>query len=533
MERQILALLAAALLILATTTRPLLAQTHHGVVEFETSCDASAEADINNGVAHLHHMMYDVSAQAFAAAAEADPECAMAHWGLAMTQLHPLWAPPTEEEVQKGRDAVAKARSVGSEDERERAYIEAIGAFFETDGDFPTRLAAWEAKQRTVYEKHLDDEDAGAFSALAKLAVASKSDKTFAANKEAGALVEKLHAEHPEHPGLFHYTIHAYDNPVLAEQALDAARGYDKLAPEVPHALHMPSHIFVRVGEWEDVADWNRRSAAAALKHSSGGLTTMHYPHAIDYLVYARLQQGRDDDATKALDELRGNGPFRPELAAAYALAAAPARLALERRSWADAADLSVREPADFSWDRFPAAESITWFAKGLGAARTENIEGANAALEHLDQIHQQLAEAGDAYWAVHTDAQRKAVGAWIAFAEGDAKEALQMMQAAAEIEDSVDKHPVTPGAVLPARELLGEMLLEMERPAEALAAFEASLAVSPKRLNSLSGAGRAAELAGDREKAAAYYRDAVALVEGADSVARPRMADARRVAGE
>ena len=532
MERQISAVVATALLILATTT-PLQAQTHHGVVEFETTCDASVEADLNAGVAHLHHMMYDASAEAFTAAAEADPDCAMAHWGLAMTQLHPLWAPPTAEEVQKGRDAVAKARSVGTDDERERAYIEAIAAFFETEGDFPTRLAAWEAKQGAVFHAHPDDEDAGAFSALAQLAVASKSDKTFAANKKAGMLVEKLHAEHPEHPGLFHYTIHAYDNPVLAERALEAARGYDKLAPEVPHALHMPSHIFVRVGEWDDVVDWNRRSAAAALKHPIGGQTSMHYPHAVDYLVYARLQQGRDDEAISVLDELGSKGPFRPEFAAAYALAAAPARVPLERRAWADAAALPVREPADFAWDRFPAAESITWFAKGIGAARTGDVDGANEALEQLDQIHAKLTEAADAYWAVHTDAQRKAVAAWIALANGDDKEALQMMQAAADIEDSVDKHPVTPGAVLPARELLGEMLLEMERPSEALAAFEASLAVSPKRLNSLSGAGRAAELAGDREKAAAYYRDAAALVKEADAVTRPRMADVRRMAGE
>ncbi len=527
MMRQLFAVAATAF-VTATT---LFAQHEHGVVELETTCEADAHADLTNGVALLHHMMYEQSAEAFDAAAEADPQCAMAQWGIAMTQLHPLWAPPTKDELKRGREAVSKARALEPSNARERAYIEAIAAFFEMEGDFGERLAAWEEMQRAVYAAHPDDEDAGAFAALARLAVAPKNDKTFAAQKEAGMLVEKLHAEHPEHPGLFHYTIHAYDNPVLAERALEVAHAYDKLAPEVPHALHMPSHIFVRVGDWDNVASWNRRSADAALKHPVGGVTSMHYAHAIDYLVYARLQQGRDADAVAAIEELEAVRAIQPHLVSAYALAAAPARVALERRNWADAAALPVRHPDSFAWEDFPAAESITWFARGVGAARVGDTDGAREALEQLDVLYKRL--EGDAYWAVHTDAQRKAVAAWLAFAKDNSKEALKLMQAAADIEDSVDKHPVTPGAVLPARELLGEMLLEMDRPAEALAAFEASLDVSIKRLNSLSGAGRAAELAGDREKALGYYREAAALVEGVDAVDRPRITEARRVAGE
>ncbi len=527
MKRRVLSIVVMAVF----TAAPLIAQHHHGVVQFETTCDAGVATHINEGVALLHHMMYEQSAEAFQAAADADAECAMAHWGLAMTQLHPLWAPPTAGELQKGSKAVEKARAIGTDDARERAYIDAIAAFFQTEGDFPARLAAWEESQRAVYSSHPDDEDAGAFSALARLAVAPKNDKTFAAQKEAGALTERLHAEHPEHPGFFHYTIHAYDNPVLAEQALDVARGYDQLAPEVPHALHMPSHIFVRVGDWDGVASWNRRSADAALKHPVGDLTSMHYAHAIDYLVYAHLQQGRDEDAIAAIGELEAKGPFQPHLGTGYALAAVPARVALEGRDWTEAAALPVRHPESFDWESVPAAESITWFARGLGAARTGDKESAREAIDRLDDLYEKLER--DAYWRVHTDAQRTAVAAWLAYAEEKPKEALQLMRAAADIEDSVDKHPVTPGAVLPARELLGEMLLLMERPEEALAAFESSLDVSKKRLNSLSGAGRAAELAGDREKATAYYREAVALIEGIESVDRPRIADAKRAAGD
>lgn len=527
MVRHLFTVLATALL----TSTTLFAQHDVGVVDFETSCASAAEADINTGVALLHHMMYEQAEDAFENAAAADPDCAMAHWGVAMTQLNPLWAPPSENALKRGGEAISKARSIGTSDPREQAYIDAIAAFFETPGSFGERLTAWESAQSDLYATYPHDEDAGAFSALAQLAVAPKSDKTFAAQKKAGILTEKLQAEHPQHPGFFHYTIHAYDNPVLADRALEVARRYDKLAPEVPHALHMPSHIFVRVGEWEDVASWNIRSAEAALKHSGHGHTSLHYPHAIDYLVYARLQRGRDADAMAALDELEENGPYQPNLASAYALAAAPARVALERRDWAAAESLPVRHPEAFPWENYPAGESITMFARGLGAARTGDIDAAREALTQLDALYERLSD--DAYWSVLTDAQRKAVAAWISYAEGDEKEALQMMQAAADIEDSVDKHPVTPGAVLPARELLGEMLLLTDRPEEALAAFEATLDISAKRLNSLTGAGRAAELAGDREKAMAYYREAAALVDGKDSVERPRMADARKMAGK
>jgi tetratricopeptide (TPR) repeat protein len=507
------------------------AQQHLGVINFETSCADEVGEDINSAVALLHHMMYEQAEAIFDGVAEADPQCAMASWGVAMSQLHPLWAPPTEVEIQNGVEAVARAREIGAKSDREQAYIDAIGAFFETDGGFPTRVAAWEKGQRAVLDAYPDDVDAGAFAALAALAVAPKSDATFEAQEKAGALLERLRNEAPEHPGLFHYTIHAYDNPRLADKALQVAQGYDKLAPEVPHALHMPSHVFVRVGMWDDVVSWNRRSADAARKHPVGGNTSMHFSHALDYLVYAHLQKGDDAAALEASRELAGEESYQPNLASAYALAAAPARFALERREWDEAAELPVAEPESFPWADFPAAESITWFARGIGAARTGDTDGANEALGRLDEIHETLETGGDTYWATQTDAQRRAVRAWVAYAAGNEEQALELMRGAADVEDSVDKHPVTPSSVLPARELLGEMLLLVDQPEDARVAFEASLKVSKNRLNSLSGAGRAAELSGDREAAMEYYSHVIELVNQRPDVARPRVEDARRLA--
>jgi len=526
--RRLRILLVVALVTVATSG-PVAAQHDLGTVDFATSCAPEVGEDINTAVALIHHMMYEQAESTFRTAAETDPACAMAYWGVAMAQLHPLWAPPTELEVQKGKEAVAKAQEIGAETEREQSYVDAIAAFFETTGDFSTRIAAWEAAQRAVRESHPDDVDAGAFAALAALAAAPKSGSAFEAQEQAGALLERLHSEAPEHPGLFHYTIHAYDNPRLAEKALQVAQDYDKLAPEVPHALHMPSHIFVRVGAWDDVVNWNRRSADAAMKHPVDGRTSMHFAHALDYLVYAHLQKGDDAAALKASTELAAKSSYQPTLASAYALAAAPARFALERRAWDEAAVLPVRQPETYPWVDFPAAESITWFARGIGASRIGDVESANEALSQLDILYDKMDTAGDTYWTILTDAQRLAVRAWIEYAGGNKDRALELMHEAADVEDSVDKHPVTPSSVLPARELLGEMLLLENRPADALTAFEASLDVSKNRLNSLSGAGKAAELAGDDERAGEYYSKVVALVQSESDASRPRLEDARR----
>jgi tetratricopeptide (TPR) repeat protein len=293
----------------------------------------------------------------------------------------------------------------------------------------------------------------------------------------------------PEHPGLFHYIIHAYDNPVLAGDAVEIARGYDKLAPNVPHALHMPSHIFVRLGFWQDAIDWNIRSAAAAKMNSLGDAISLHYVHALDYLMYSYLQQGKDNLAKDILKQVN-ESEHEDSFIAAYGIAASQARYVLERKKWDQAAILPVRTHKMFPWDKYPWCESIIYFTSGLGAARINNLITANNALLKLNEMYDKTVRVGQNYWAILIDAQRKTVEAWIAYSEGKLTEALELMKKAADLEDSVDKHPVTPGAVLPARELLGEMLLLMKNPVEALYAFEMSLKISPNRFNSLYGAG-------------------------------------------
>lgn len=491
-----------------------------GKVDFPISYGLETQSKFKRGLALLHHMMYAQAEKEFAALAEEYPDCAMAYWGIAMSRFHPLWAVPSEKDLRQGWSAIGRAKALNVPTQREQAYIGAIEAFYKDwqDVEHPKRLIAWEAAQEKVYKENPEDIDAAAFYALAHLSTAPKADKTFKHQKEAGALLEKLYAKAPEHPGVLHYTIHAYDNPMLASRAVEVARAYDKIAPDVPHALHMPSHIFVRLGLWPDAIDWNARSAAAAMRQSVGGVASLHYIHAQDYLVYAYLQQGQDKMAENVLREINTIENYQDSFASAYGIAAAQARYPLERGQWAEAAALQLRTHSSFPWDKHPWFESITYFARGLGAARSGDSGAARKAIEKLNTSYERAVNAGQNYWAVHVDAQRKAVAAWIALSEGKEVEALQMMREAADIEDSVDKHPVTPGAVLPARELLGDMLVLLGKPAEAIRAYEASLNVSPNRFNSLHGAGRAAELAGDSAKAKLYYSTLLKLTANVDS---------------
>ena len=505
------------------------AQGSLGVVEFETSCIEAVSNDFNRGVALLHHMMYVQAEQVFTEISEKDPDCAMAYWGLAMTQLHPLWAPPSKEELAKGLFAAKTAQSKNPPTAREQAYVTAIIGFydgFETK-DHQARIAIWEEGQKKVMEANPDDEDAVAFYALSHLATALKEDKTFTHQKESGAILEGLFVKVPEHPGVFHYTIHAYDNPALAEKAVPVARGYDKLAPDVPHALHMPSHIFVRLGMWPEVIDWNIRSADAAKRQSPPDAVSLHYAHAADYLIYSYLQEGQDKKAAKVLTELNEIANYQDSFASAYGVAGAQARYPLERMKWEDAASLDLRTHKDFAWDKYPQYEAITYFAKGIGAARSGKVEAAEKDLAKLNELYNQTVKNGENYWAVIVDSQRQSVAAWIEYAKGNKNEALSMMEKAAETEDSVDKHPVTPGAVLPARDLLGDMLIDMGKPAMALVAYEKSLQISPNRFYSLYGAGYAAELSGNSEKATMYYQELIKVAANADSP-RPRIDKAK-----
>ncbi len=479
-----------------------------GTVDFMTSCSPEIMEPFNRGVALLHHMMYAASEQTFMAVAQADPNCAMAHWGIAMTLLHPLWAPPSEAELAKGWNAVQKAVALNPSTAREKGYVAAVEAFYK-DWEMvkhKARIGRWEAAQKKLHKAHPEDIEAGALYALAHLAIAPKGDKFFAHQKQAGALLETLHAKAPEHPGLFHYIIHAYDNPMLASRAVKVARGYLKLAPNVPHALHMPSHIFVRLGLWPDVVEWNTRSATAANKLSVDKPVSLHAIHAMDYLMYAYLQQAQDIKAQELLGNINGIEMYQDSFASAYGIAAAQARYVLERQQWVDAAKLPARTHQSFAWEKYPWYESMTYFARGLGAARSGKISEVEKALEKLDAAHERTVQARETYWAIQVDSQRKSVVAWKTFAEGKKAQAVKTMREAADLEDSVDKHPVTPGAVLPARELLGDMLMELEKYREALEAYKASLKISPNRLNSLYGAGQAAEGAQDLGTARMYY---------------------------
>lgn len=508
MKPALLFSLLGSLLVPAALAQHDTRHARHGVVEFETSCEPAAQERINAGLALLHHMMYEQAEAEFVAASESDDACAMARWGVAMSVIHPLWGErPSDADLEKGQAALERARALDPT-EREAAYLDATGAFFADwqNTAYAEQLAAFELGFKNLHEAYPDDVDAAAFYALGHLATAPKEDKEFTHQRTAGALLEELHATHPEHPGLFHYTIHAYDNPALADRAATAAQDYDDLAPSVPHALHMPSHIFVRLGHWPETIDWNRRSAAAALRQPVNGMTSMHYAHALDYLAYAYLQQGQDEKAKDVHADLMDVSNFQPTFATAYAIAAVQARPSLERGEWGEAASLPVRTHGAFPWDRFPGAEAITHFARGLGAARAGNADAARSAIAELDALHARMTESGETYWATLADAQRTAVAAWIAFEAGAAETALERMRTAAELEDSVDKHPVTPGAVLPARELLGDVLLALDRPEEALEAYEAALRISPNRLNSLYGAARAAEQLGDHERARDLY---------------------------
>ncbi len=470
-----------------------------GSVNFATSCSAGANSHVQRGLALLHHMMYERAAKSFAAADDAQSDCAMAYWGQAMSFVHPIWSdPPAAPLFEKGAQLADTAMAKGAKSARERAYIEAVQAYYKPgkSAKEAENLRAFASSWAKVHQLYPDDPDAALFYALAQLATADPTDKTYAQQRRAGELIERVFARHPNHPGAHHYFIHAYDYPPLAARALQVARDYGRIAPEVPHALHMPSHIFTRLGLWEDSIAWNRRSAAAALANPVGGAVSIHYLHALDYLAYAYLQRAEDQQAAKVLAQLqRLQPPIQSELASAYALAAVPARVALERRDWAGAMALEPRSPKWFAWNSFPAAEAITHFARALGAAHRHNVSLARESLDSLAALRDRAAES-NAYWGTQVEIQRLAALAWLTFEQGDRSKGLATMQQAAQLEASTEKHPVTPGEVLPASELLADMLIEMGQHAAARKQYAATLERSPNRLNSCHGLARSTELA-------------------------------------
>jgi hypothetical protein len=493
-----------------------------GRVSFPTSCDPKVQAQFERGVALLHSFWFGEGLKAFTAVAEQDPGCAMAHWGIAINRLlNPFNGEAAPAFVKQGQVAIEKARALGAKTERERDYIEAAALLY-TDiatKRWRERAVAYEQAMAQLVEKYPTDVEAKVFYALALNFAADLNDQTYARPLKAAQLLEPLLAAHPEHPGIAHFLIHSYDFPPLAEKGLVAARRYAGIAPSAAHALHMPSHIFTRVGAWEDSVATNLRSEQTARADSSGD----EILHAIDYQVYAYLQMARDGDAKKAieraLDDAGRFAFFRP--VGPFGQAAASARYALERGDWRAAAQLPVK-PTKVLY-----ANAITHFARALGAARSGDPAAGNADLTRLAELRDQLVAAKNTYWAGQVEIQRLGASAWVALAEGRRDEALGLMRTAAEKESASEKASVSPGPILPARELLGDMLLELGQPALALKEYEASQQREPNRFRGWYGAAAAAAKSGDAAKAKLYYAKLAALAERGDT--RPELQQARR----
>jgi len=506
-----------------------------GTVRFATSCAPAVQPQFDRAVALLHSFHLDAAVGAFTDVAAADPTCGMAHWGVAMSWLgNPLAAPPSARGLKEGGAAVDRAKAAGARTDREREYIAAIETIYKDADrvDHRTRALAYEKAMEQLAARYPADREAAVFYALALNITLDPNDKTYANQLKAAGILEKVFAAQPDHPGVAHYLIHSYDFPPIAAKGLPAAKRYASIAPAAPHALHMPSHIFTRVGSWQESIETNRASAKAAAdalaaSGSPTGLRSYEGLHAYDYMMYAYMQLGRDREARALVEEIAATRKLNIDhFAGAFALAAIPARFALERGQWAEAAVLSPT-PADLAWNRFPQAESIVWFARGLGAARSANPARAREDLARIEALRDAMIAAKNPYWAHQSEVQRLAVAGWIARAEGRNEEALSLMRASAAAEETSEKHPVTPGPIKPARELLGDMLIELGQPAEALKEFEASHRVEPNRFQGLYGAARAAELAGDSARARTYYGRLVTLGKDADAD-RPEIKQAK-----
>jgi len=489
-----------------------------GNVSFTASVADSLKKDFNIAIALLHSFEYDESEKMFAKVIERSPECAMAYWGVAMSNFHALWAPPTPAEFQKGAKAIALARSISGKTKRESDYIEALAKFFENAGhlDHRSRLLRFENAMEKLYQTYPDDIEAAVFYCLALDAAADPTDKTYTNQKKAFSILNPIFQKEPLHPGIAHYIIHNCDYPALAKFALPAARKYASIAPASAHAQHMPSHIFTRLGLWDECIRSNLVSVSAAQCYASKAKIQGHWDeelHGMDYLVYAYLQKGDDDQAKQQENYLQTIHEVYPvDFKTAYAFAAIPARYALERKMWKEASTLSL-DPASFPWEEFPWQESIIHFARSLGAVHLNDISGAKTELEKLRSLYDKLTKQLDKKQeAAQVAVQLKASQAWIEYKEQHNEKALELMKEAADLEDGMEKHPVTPGEVIPARELYGEMLLELNKPEVALENFELDLKTHPNRFNALYEAGLAAEKAGKKEKAAMHFRKLIEL---------------------
>src|SRR5246500_4680281 len=497
-----------------------------GKVTFPITCAPDVQSDFVRGVALLHSFFYEEARRVFTSVAERDPKCAMAQWGIAMTWWHPIWTPPTPDEMHAGKAAIEKAMAINAGSDRERGFITALNAYYNTPDSSSAapvgqschgpvgprdRVIAYEKAMRQLRDKYPNDFEVQTFYAFAVLATgyATPNDTSLSKQLEAAGILEKLWEQNANHPGVVHYLIHSYDYPQLAQRGLSAAQTYDSIAPWVPHALHMPSHIFTRLGMWDESIAANRASAEAsrayaAMRHRDA--TEAEELHALDYMAYSYLQEGQDSEAKKIVDVASKVRKTNPELefSAAYALAAIPTRYAFERNDWAAAAALTV--PNLPHWSSFPFMEALIEYGHALGRAHTGDLDGARKAIVRMQQLRDATKDPKFDYFKSHLDLQMQAASAWVAASEGKKNEAIEMLRRAADAEDILGKHPVSPGAFVPIREQLGTLLLELGQPKEAQREFEAALKIYPGRFRGLYGAAQAAEQAGDHEDANRYY---------------------------
>ncbi len=528
------------LLILVLMPTPVAAQEHEhrtaaaerlGTVSFQTSCSAAARPSFNRAVALLHSFDFPRAVDGFKATTKADPSCAMAHWGIAISR----WGNPfaaglkAASQLRLGREAIAAARTPAARTERERGYVEAAAHLYTDYEHVPQgeRVKAYRDAMSALSARYPSDDEAAIFYALALAFSADPADKTFDSQLKAGAILEKLFAKHRDHPGLAHYIIHTYDVPPLANRGLEAARRYASIAPAAPHALHMPSHTFTRVGYWQESIETNIAAARSAKREGA----TAEELHATDYQAYAYLQTGRDAAAKRlvdALPEIAGRfdptmvGGTAPPAAGFFALAAIPARYALERGAWSEAVALIPTKTS------FPFTDAMTHFARALGAVHLQQTAVIGESVDALQRIRDRLRQSHEDYWAEQVDIQRQIASAWLVHAEGRTSEAIAQMRTSAEREDATEKNAMTPGPLAPARELLGEMLLAHGDAAPALTEFEATMKKEPNRFRAVAGAAKAAAAAGQRTRAAAYYAQLLKICAKADADARPELADAR-----
>lgn len=515
--------LAMAIMALVVPCLPALAQEDmdqkFGKVHFATSCNEVAQRRFDRAMRYQHSFWYAESKEIYDEVIKADGECAIAYWGIALSLLsNPHGAIPAPN-LPLGLAAIQKAKEIGAKTERERDYVDALAVMYVDYDKIPqqTRVLSYLKAMEKLAAKYPDDDEAQIFYAITLNVSASPADKTYANQLKGAAILEPIWQRQPQHPGVAHYLIHLYDYPPIADKGLAAALRYSKIAPNAPHAQHMPSHIFTRVGYWKESIAANLASVQAAQANNETG----EQLHGEDYMVYAYLQLGRDKEARTVIDQIGALKPGPDSFGGAFSQAAAPARYVMERGDWKGAADLAVKPT------KFPQVMAITYFARAIGAARSGHPEAAKADAAKLTEIRDQLRNAKNDYWAGQVDVQAQAANAWILYADGKYEEALSAMAAAADAEDKTEKAPVTPGPLAPARELCGFMLLDRGQAKEALAAFEATMAKEPNRFNGYVGAAKAAQVLGDTAKAKATYEKLIALTADSDSN-RPELAAAR-----